>query len=86
MKIISALSCGNKRFREIGKAIPDITFRMLSKELQQLEANKLISRTVTTEGRMLIHYEITEYAKTLIPVISEMIKWGKDHRRAYRSV
>ncbi|SHG04956.1 winged helix-turn-helix transcriptional regulator [Pedobacter caeni] len=78
MKIILALICGSKRYREIAKAVPNITFRMLSKELKQLEQNKLISRTVTMDN--MIQYEITGYAQTLAPTIIEMIKWGKEHR------
>lgn len=78
IKIILALICGSKRYREIAKTVPDITFRMLSKELKQLELNKLISRTITAEN--IIIYEITEYAHTLSGVITEMIKWGKDYR------
>ena len=78
--IIVSLSAGHKRYREIAKSIPNITFRMLSKELKELEMNKLVTRKVYPETPVLIEYEITEYCKTLWPMLSEMINWAKHHR------
>lgn len=80
MLIIVSISNGNKRYREIAKSIPKITFRMLSKELKEMEMNKLISRTVHDQTPVLIEYEITEYCKTLYPLLGEMISWAKHHR------
>ena len=79
--IILSVGQGNKRFGEIGRAIPKITKKMLSKELKELVANKLISRIVHTKENIVVEYELTEYCKTLSPLIIEMIKWGKYHRR-----
>lgn len=81
MLIIISLRNGNKRYREIAKSIPNITFRMLSKELKEMELNKLVSRNVYNENSVLIEYELTKYAGTLWPLLSEMIKWGKHHRK-----
>ncbi len=80
MLIIVSLRNGNKRYREIAKSIPRITFRMLSKELKEMELNKLVSRTVHNDIPVLIEYELTDYAKTLWPLLTEMINWGKQHR------
>jgi DNA-binding HxlR family transcriptional regulator len=80
MLIIVSLRNGNKRYREIAKSIPPITFRMLSKELKQMEMNKLVSRTVHNETPVLIEYELTDYARTLWPLLTQMINWGKHHR------
>ncbi len=80
MLIIVSLRNGNKRYREIAKSIPNITFRMLSKELKEMELNKLVSRTVYDDTPVLIEYELTDYAQTLWPLLSEMIHWGKHHR------
>lgn len=80
MMIIVSLRNGNKRYREIAKSIPNITFRMLSKELKEMEMNKLVSRTVQTGMPVTIDYELTDYCKTLWPILTEMINWGKHHR------
>lgn len=84
MLIIVSLRNGHKRYREIAKSIPNITFRMLSKELKEMEMNKLVTRTVHTEPAVVIEYELSRYAKTLWPLLHEMINWGKKHRNAVR--
>ncbi len=81
MLIIVSLRNGNTRYREIARSIPSITFRMLSKELKELEQNKLVSRKVDIDAPVMIEYTLTEYAKTLWPLLKEMINWGKNHRK-----
>ncbi|MGY4538597.1 DNA-binding HxlR family transcriptional regulator [Mucilaginibacter sp. UYNi724] len=81
MLIIISLHNGSRHYREIARTLPNITFRMLSKELRELEQNKLITRAVHDEASLKIEYNITAYCQSLIPLISEMIKWGKAHRK-----
>ncbi|MBO9730744.1 MAG: helix-turn-helix transcriptional regulator [Chitinophaga sp.] len=78
--IIFSLCNGNNRFMEIHKKIPRITTRMLSKELKDLEANKLIKRIIHDEYPLWIEYKPTTYCLSMQPIIEEMIKWGKQHR------
>ncbi len=79
--VILALSNGAKRFMEIQRSIPRITTRMLSKELKELETNKLIKRVIHDEKAVWVEYSFTDYSKALAPLIEEMIKWTKAHRR-----
>ncbi|GAA5082903.1 helix-turn-helix domain-containing protein [Chryseobacterium ginsengisoli] len=79
--VINSLCNGNRRFREIERSIPGITTRMLSKELKEMELNKLLKRTVYPETPVLIEYEPTEYCRTFGTIIGEMINWGREHRR-----
>lgn len=81
LPIIISLSFGNKRFSEMGREIPKITDRMLSKELRELEMNKLVKRTVFDSIPVVVEYSLTEYGKTLNPAIEELYKWGKAHRQ-----
>jgi len=81
MLIIVSLSNDFKRYREIAASIPGITFKMLSKELKEMEQNKLITRTVYDETPVRIEYEMTDYSKTLWPMMLEMINWAKNHRK-----
>jgi DNA-binding HxlR family transcriptional regulator len=81
MLIIVSLRNGNIRYREIARSIPNITFRMLSKELKEMEMNKLVTRTVHAETPVSIEYKLTPYAGTLWPLLTEMINWGKQHRK-----
>ncbi|WP_228424872.1 winged helix-turn-helix transcriptional regulator [Chryseobacterium culicis] len=79
--VINSICNGNRRFREIERSIPGITTRMLSKELKDMELNKLVKRTVYPETPVLIVYEPTEYCRTFGNIIQEMISWGREHRR-----
>lgn len=79
--VINALCNGNKRFREIERRIPGITTRMLSKELKDMELNKLLKRNVYPDTPVLIEYEPTAYCRTFGKIIGEMIEWGREHRK-----
>lgn len=81
LQIIIALSFGNKRFSEIAREIPGITDRMLSKELRDLEMNKLVKRTVYDSIPVVVEYSLTDYGDSLDKVINELRKWGIRHRK-----
>ena len=81
LPIINSLCNGNKRFREIERSIPGITTRMLSRELKDMEANKLVKRTVVPDSPVLVEYTVTDYCQSFGDIILEMIKWGKRHRK-----
>jgi len=72
---------GKMRFGELSRQA-GITPRILSKELQEMEMNKLVSRTVLNTKPVTVEYAATEYAGTLKEVIDAMIKWGQNHREA----
>lgn len=81
LPIIYSICNGNKRFRDIERSIPGITTRMLSRNLKELEDNKLITRTVFTDAPIQVEYTFTEYAKEYGFLINTMIEWGKKHRK-----
>ncbi|QNF31401.1 helix-turn-helix transcriptional regulator (plasmid) [Adhaeribacter swui] len=80
LPILVAILQGNHRFREIHRSVLPITTRVLSKELKNLEENKLVARTVQSTTPPTVEYTLTEYCKTLTRMINEMIAWGKNHR------
>jgi DNA-binding HxlR family transcriptional regulator len=68
-----------RRFTEINKLIPQMTERMLSITLKQLEEDGLILREVyTTKPPLKVEYSLTEFGKTLIPVLNSIAKWGRE--------
>src|SRR5688500_8162981 len=85
LPIIISLQFGNKRFSEIAKDIPKITDRMLSKELRDLEMNKLTKRTVYDAVPVVVEYSLTEYGESLDDLIAELYKWGSKHRKKIMS-
>lgn len=78
--IIGSLSFGKKRFMVLIANIDGIAAKMLSKELQELELNGLVTRTVLDTKPITVEYELTEYGHSLKPIINEMAIWGKRHR------
>jgi len=81
LPIINSLCNGNRRFREIQRSIPGITTRMLSKELKEMEMNKIIVRKVYDASPVAVEYETTPYCKSFGNIILAMIDWGKKHKR-----
>jgi DNA-binding HxlR family transcriptional regulator len=61
--------------------IKGISNKMLSKELKDLEMNKLVKRTVLNTQPITVQYELTEYGMTLKTVISYLSDWGIAHRK-----
>lgn len=82
--VINSLCNGNRRFKQIERSIPGITTRMLSRELKDMELNKLVTRTVTADIPVLIEYEPTAYCRTFGRIITEMIRWGKQHEQVVK--
>lgn len=80
LPIMIAINSGNNRFRDIQRAVPNITTRVLSKELKDLEENRLVVRTVYDSLPVTVNYTVTPYCKSLKPMVDEMIKWGENHR------
>lgn len=71
---------GKQRFTEVLRSVGGIRAKMLSKELQELEANQLITRTVKQTKPLTVEYEITTYGRTLEKLICEIVNWGTLHR------
>lgn len=67
------------RFNQLRSLMPEITQRMLTKQLRELESDKLISRKVYAEVPPKVEYSMTDYGKTLAPVIYALQLWGSQH-------
>lgn len=79
--ILISIANGHGRFRDIARNVKGITTRMLSKELKELEMNRLIKRTVYDDSPVIVEYTTTSYTQTLIPVVQAMVDWGKTHSK-----
>lgn len=68
-----------KRYNELRKLIPTMTERTLSLQLKQLEEDGVIDRKVFTEKPpLMVEYSLTEFGESLIPVVKEIAKWGRE--------
>ena len=66
------------RFGELKKQIPDITEKMLSLQLKALEEDGLVKREVYAEVPLRVEYSLTDFGKTLSPVIEAIAAWGRN--------
>lgn len=67
-----------KRFAELSKLIPQMTERMLSITLKQLEEDGIVKREVfTTKPPLKVEYSLTEFGISLIPVLEAVATWGR---------
>ena len=78
--LISVLRSGKKGFNELSREA-GISPRILSKELQELEMNGLVSRKVCDTKPITVQYELTEYSHSLNDVLVAMEKWEYQHRK-----
>ena len=80
--IISSICHYNKRrFSDILNDVLGISNKMLSKELKELEINKLVERTVLNTHPVTVQYELTKHGKTLKTIIDNLTDWGIEHRK-----
>lgn len=69
-------------FMALLREVDGIGSKMLSKELQDLEMNHLITRTVLNTKPITVEYQMTAYGKTLEPIIDEIANWGINYRES----
>ena len=69
-----------RRFSEIRKLIPTISQKMLTQQLRELEADDIIHRRVYPVVPPKVEYSLTEYGRTLMPILDAMVAWGGKHK------
>ncbi|PZX11751.1 HxlR family transcriptional regulator [Breznakibacter xylanolyticus] len=74
--ILYTLTHGTKRFGEIAVRIPEISRKVLTEQLKELESDGLIVREQFKEIPPRVEYSLTDLGKSLSPVIGELEKWG----------
>jgi len=67
------------RFSELKKALPDITQRMLTQQLRELEEDGMVNRKVYPQVPPKVEYSLTEHGKSVIPILELMCQWGKSY-------
>jgi DNA-binding HxlR family transcriptional regulator len=81
--VLYLINLGKNRFSLLQKSIPEISKQMLVNQLRELEEDKLIERTIFAEIPPKVEYNLSEYGKTVLPIIATMADWGKvDMKRA----
>lgn len=73
---------GTLRFNALRRAMPDISQKMLTTTLRTLEEDGLVSRRVYAEVPPRVEYELTARARSLLPILSELIDWAHSNMAA----
>jgi DNA-binding HxlR family transcriptional regulator len=70
------LQGGRLRFTQIAQAVPDLSDRLLSERMKELEARGIVVRHVSSETPVKVCYELTEKGRQLAPALDELKVWA----------
>ncbi len=82
--LLHHLLSGEKRNGELRRLVPDITQKMLTQQLRELEEDQLIQRKVYNQVPPKVEYSLTEYGKSLEKVLHELSSWGDNHIKRHK--
>lgn len=71
-----------KRFNELQRQMPKITQKMLSQKLKELELDGIINRVVYPQVPPKVEYSLSEYGKSLKPILKQLYFWGEKHKKS----
>jgi DNA-binding HxlR family transcriptional regulator len=77
--ILYIIRTETKRFGQIKRLIPAITQKMLTQQLRELEDDGIIDRQVYAVVPPKVEYSLTEYGRSLVPILDAMEAWGRQH-------
>lgn len=78
--ILRDLLPGTKRFGELKKSIGNVSQKVLTAQLRQMEDSGLLTRTVYPEVPSRVEYMLTELGYSLKPVLDAMWNWGEEYK------
>ena len=81
--ILCKLLKGTKRFGELEKSIGNISSKVLTQQLKDLEVFGFVSRKTYDQIPPRVEYSVTEFGKTLIPIMKVMFDWGMEYRKEF---
>jgi DNA-binding HxlR family transcriptional regulator len=70
------LQGGAMRFSEIAQAVPDLSDRLLSERMKELEARGIVERRVSHGAPVRVEYELTRMGRELAPALQELERWA----------
>jgi DNA-binding HxlR family transcriptional regulator len=79
VQILWLLSFGPMRYAELHKALGKITEKVLTDQLRQLEADRIVSRDVKPSVPPAVTYSLSAEGEKLVPMMSSLCDWGSAH-------
>ncbi|MGG1312238.1 MULTISPECIES: winged helix-turn-helix transcriptional regulator [Cohnella] len=77
--ILCHLTRGKKRTSDLKRNMPNITQKMLTQQLRELEQDGIVRRIVYNQVPPKVEYELTEYGWSLKPILDALCAWGEKH-------
>ena len=77
--LLNRSESGVLRFNEMRRFMTDCSQKMLSQTLKNLEQSHLVHRQVFPEMPPRVEYSLTDTGRSLMPVLTALIDWGKEH-------
>lgn len=84
VRLLWFINEGHKRPSELQRKIPDASRRVLNMQLKELEQHELITKVIYPVMPPKVEYSLTDFGKTLIPIIGTLGKWGDDNEEKLR--
>ena len=86
MRLLWFINEGHQRPSELQRKIPDASRRVLNIQLKELEEHELVTKIIYPVVPPKVEYSLTDFGKTLIPVISAIGNWGDANEERLRSL
>jgi DNA-binding HxlR family transcriptional regulator len=67
------------RFSELRKVLPQVTQKMLTQQLRELEKDGLVNRLIYTQIPPKVEYSLTAAGKSLLPILETLCQWGQNY-------
>ncbi|MNW25478.1 putative HTH-type transcriptional regulator YtcD [compost metagenome] len=77
--ILCHLTHGKMRTSELKRVMPSITQKMLTQQLRELEEDGIVNRITYNQVPPKVEYELTEYGRSLKPILDSLCAWGEQH-------
>ncbi|MBS5546081.1 MAG: helix-turn-helix transcriptional regulator [Lachnospiraceae bacterium] len=78
--ILRDLMPGTKRFGELKKSVGNVSQKVLTSQLRDMEANGLVTRQVYAEVPPRVEYSLTDLGRSLKPILDAMWTWGEEYK------
>jgi len=86
IRLLWFINEGFQRPSELQRKIPDASRRVLNIQLKELEEHELVSKVIYPVVPPKVEYSLTDFGKTLIPVIAAIGGWGDAHEKRLRKL
>ena len=81
VEILTAILCGNIRFKDILTAVHGLSDKVLTERLRQMADDRLIEKHECYGYPPRVEYNLTDHGKQLYVIVYRMTEWGMEHRR-----